>query len=148
MSDKDRDNPVLHARRPRGRPRKIQVSEETAALKGASPGKPLTPAVESFLNLLAEILAKEAIQEHRAAREVARPKPPVNQFSEPRLLDLPSAAAYLGLSTWTLRELPIPRVRPLVTNGRDLRKILYYRRDLDAWIERIKDHPQKRGQHQ
>ncbi len=148
MSDKNRDKPLFHVGRPLRRGRKTQLTKEDVTLTGADPGKPTTPAVESFLNLLAEILAKEAIREHQAAREVASPKSPVIQSSEPRLLDLPSAAAYLGLSTWTLRELPIPRVRPIRANGRDLRKILYDRRDLDDWIERSKNHPQRRGRHQ
>ena len=67
-----------------------------------------------------------------------------------RLLDLASAAAYLGVSPWSLREWEalgvIQRVRvPLpVTQkrrGGELRKLLFDRRDLDRLVEAWKDPP-------
>jgi excisionase family DNA binding protein len=53
-----------------------------------------------------------------------------------RLLTLPQAARYLGLSSWTVREMiwrgTLPRVRLS-------RKILLDQRDLDALIDAHKD---------
>jgi len=67
-----------------------------------------------------------------------------------RLLDLASAAAYLAVSPWSLREWEalgvIRRVRvPLpVTQkrrGGELRKLLFDRQDLDRLVEAWKDPP-------
>ena len=56
-----------------------------------------------------------------------------------RLLDLPSAAAYLACSTWTLRDLvaagTLRRVRVPLPGGSELRKVLLDRADLDRLIE-------------
>ncbi len=61
----------------------------------------------------------------------------------PRLLDLPAAAAYLGVSVWTVRELVTTKklVRVLLpsSNGGDLRKLLFDRIELDRLIEMSKD---------
>lgn len=62
----------------------------------------------------------------------------------PRLLDLRSAAQYVGLSVWTLRELvlagQVPAVRPPAPLGRGtLRRVLLDIRDLDACIAAWKD---------
>ena len=58
-----------------------------------------------------------------------------------RLLGLRDAADYLGLSFWTVRDLvnagTIKPVR-LPLAGRDLRRILLDRRDLDALVDRSK----------
>jgi hypothetical protein len=60
----------------------------------------------------------------------------------PRLLDAESAATYLGVSTWTVRDLEaaghLPRVRFPLPGGKDLRKLLYDRADLDRLIETSK----------
>ena len=57
----------------------------------------------------------------------------------PRLLDLHSAAAYLGLSEWTVRDLEhagiLARVRVPLPDQGELRKILFDRHDLDRAIE-------------
>jgi excisionase family DNA binding protein len=57
------------------------------------------------------------------------------------LLGLRDAADYLGLSFWTVRDLvnagTIKPVR-LPLAGRDLRRILLDRRDLDALVDRSK----------
>ena len=62
----------------------------------------------------------------------------------PRLLDLNATAAYLGVSTWTVRDLEqsgiLSRIRiPLARHG-ELRKLLFDKEDLDrliqAWKER------------
>jgi excisionase family DNA binding protein len=55
-----------------------------------------------------------------------------------RLLALPEAAAYLGISPWTVRELQWKGKLPRVDLGR---KLLFDRADLDALIERQKDRP-------
>jgi excisionase family DNA binding protein len=59
-----------------------------------------------------------------------------------RLLSLKDAAAYLGLSYWTLRDLvnagTLRAVKLPLGAGRDLRRILLDRRDLDALVERSK----------
>jgi hypothetical protein len=61
----------------------------------------------------------------------------------PRLLDLEAAATYLGVSSWTIRDLEaegvLPRVRVPLPGGRELRKLLFDKADLgrriDAWKE-------------
>ncbi len=61
----------------------------------------------------------------------------------PRLLDLHGAAAYLGLSEWTVRDLEhggiLPRVRVPLANHGELRKILFDRVDLDRLIDAWKE---------
>lgn len=55
-----------------------------------------------------------------------------------RLLDVDAAAAYLGVSPWTIRDLDaagtLKRVRIPLRNS-DLRKLLFDRTDLDRLIE-------------
>lgn len=62
-----------------------------------------------------------------------------------RLLDLAATATYLAMAPWTVRELEwsgvLRRVRVPLTNGGELRKVLFDRRDLDELIERWKDGP-------
>jgi hypothetical protein len=61
----------------------------------------------------------------------------------PRLLDHESAARYLAVSPWTLRDLEaggfLQRVRLPLPNGKDVRRLLYDRTDLDRLIDRSKD---------
>ena len=61
----------------------------------------------------------------------------------PRLLNLEAAAAYLSVSTWTVRDMDaagiLPRVRVPLANGRDLRKLLFDKADLDRLIGAWKD---------
>jgi hypothetical protein len=61
----------------------------------------------------------------------------------PRLLDLDAAATYLGLSPWTIRDLEaagvLPRVRVPLPGGRELRKLLFDKADLDRLIEGWKE---------
>lgn len=61
----------------------------------------------------------------------------------PRLLDLRGAAAYLGVSSWTIRDLEaagtLRRVRIPLPNAGELRKLLFDRMDLDGLIGRWKD---------
>ncbi len=60
-----------------------------------------------------------------------------------RLLGVKEAAAYLGLSTWSVRDLwasgTLPRVRPFLPNGRELRRLLFDKADLDKLVETWKD---------
>ena len=58
-----------------------------------------------------------------------------------RLLDLPTAAAYLGLSPRALRALPIPKVQHHTRTGKASRRVFYDRRDLDTWIDQHKEWP-------
>lgn len=62
-------------------------------------------------------------------------------FLLPRLLDLERAAAYLGVSTWTIRDLEaageLRRIRvPL--GQKELRRLLFDRLELDQLVERWK----------
>jgi excisionase family DNA binding protein len=75
-------------------------------------------------------------------RATARRSAGAEDCSSRRLLSLRDAAAYLGLSYWTLRDLvnagTIKPVRLPLGAGRDLRRILLDRRDLDDLVERSK----------
>jgi hypothetical protein len=57
----------------------------------------------------------------------------------PRLLDLKAAAAYLGVSPWTVRDLEangtLRRISIPLGAGRDLRKLLFDRQDLDQLVD-------------
>jgi hypothetical protein len=57
----------------------------------------------------------------------------------PRLLDLEAAASYLGVSPWTIRDLEaggvLPRIRVPLPGGRELRKLLFDKADLDRLID-------------
>ncbi len=60
-----------------------------------------------------------------------------------RLLSLDAAADYLSMSPWTIRDLEaagvLPRVRVPLPDGRELRKLLFDRADLDRLIGIWKD---------
>jgi excisionase family DNA binding protein len=56
----------------------------------------------------------------------------------PRLLSQQEAAAYLGISYWTLRDLTFRGEVPHVKIGR---RILVDRLDLDAYLDRAKIRP-------
>jgi hypothetical protein len=61
----------------------------------------------------------------------------------PRLLDLEAAATYLGVSPWTIRDLEaagvLTRIRVPLPGGRELRKLLFDKGDLDRLIEAWKE---------
>jgi excisionase family DNA binding protein len=67
----------------------------------------------------------------------------------PRLLDVDAAASYLGVSSWTIRDLDaagvLPRVRVPLPNGGELRRLLFDRADLDRLIDVWKDLPLSTG---
>lgn len=109
------DQPLLHARRRPGRPRKNGHSLGTDGLQ-----------VVKDSGLGVGTLACQAIA----------PVPP-------RLLDLEATAGYLGVSGWTVRDLEsagiLPRVRIPLPNGGELRKVLFAKEDLDRLIDAWKD---------
>jgi len=65
--------------------------------------------------------------------------PPVRS----RLLDLDQTAQYLGISAWTVRDLVangiLRRVSIPVGGGRELRKLLFDKAELDRLIEAWKE---------
>jgi hypothetical protein len=75
-------------------------------------------------------------------RDTARQSSRAQDCQSSRLLGLRAAADYLGLSYWTLRDLvnagTIRPVRLPLAAGRDLRRILLDRRDLDDLVDRSK----------
>ena len=72
-------------------------------------------------------------------------QPTAETIIAPRLLDLERTAAYLGVSPWTVRDLEaagvLPRVCVPLPGGRELRKLLFDRADLDGLIETWKERP-------
>jgi hypothetical protein len=74
-----------------------------------------------------------------------RPVPVGSPNPDVRLLELDQTARYLGLSPWTVRDLEatgvLRRVSIPLGNGRELRKLLFDREDLDRLIEAWKDGP-------
>lgn len=68
-----------------------------------------------------------------------------SERAQPRLVNLSDAAAYLGVSYWTVRDLvqrgDLPAIRlphPRSIRG-SIRRILIDRNDLDALIDRFRD---------
>jgi hypothetical protein len=63
----------------------------------------------------------------------------------PRLLDLDGAAKYLSLTTWTLRDLidngTLQRVIIPAGPGRDVRRVLFDRAQLDELVLRWREAP-------
>jgi excisionase family DNA binding protein len=54
---------------------------------------------------------------------------------EARLLDIPRAAQYLSTSSWAIRTLAWEHRVPFVRLGK---KVLFDRRDLDAYVDALK----------
>jgi excisionase family DNA binding protein len=77
--------------------------------------------------------------EERARREDHRRARAAAATASARLLDVHAAAAYLGVSAWTVRDLiardVIRAVRIPITTERDLRRVLVDRTDLDRLID-------------
>jgi hypothetical protein len=67
----------------------------------------------------------------------------VGKVTAPRLLNLEDTAAYLSVSQWTVRELEwagvLSRVRVPLPGGKELRKLLFDKVDLDRLIGIWKD---------
>ncbi len=123
----------VRLRRKPGRPRKAQSASVTGV---AHPG---TPQINSS-NSGAE--ASQASGLPAAPVFMRVPEGPVPGLC-PRLLDLESTAAYLSVSGWTVRDLEaageLRRVRIPVGPGRELRKLLFDRQDLDRLLEAWKE---------
>jgi len=111
------ERPLLHARRPVGRPRKYGHVPGTSPAQG--------PEKSEVKGRTLACLAVAQVH--------------------PRLLDLDATAAYLGVSPWTVRDLQatgvLPRVRVPLPNGGELRKLLFDKTDLDCLVENWKDRP-------
>ena len=77
------------------------------------------------------------------SNDARRGKAPAPVTITPRLLDLLATAAYLGVSPWTIRDLEaagvLPRVCVPLPGGRELRKLLFDKSDLDRLIEAWKE---------
>lgn len=124
-----------------GRPRKnrietsLAVTNKTAA-NGAAASKTGT--------LRAQSPPSDQVNSGSEGRQLAISASTLPPFAS-RLLGLSATASYLGLASWTVRELEwrgvLRRVRVPLPNGGELRKLLFDRVDLDGLIERWKDLP-------
>lgn len=69
-------------------------------------------------------------------------RPSQGHALSPRLLDLRGASAYLSVRRRVISDLCVagllPRVRLVLPDGREMRKVLIDRGDLDALVERWK----------
>jgi hypothetical protein len=99
----------------------LPLAEAAVRLRG-KPGRPR--------------LSEEAKAERAAHRQAARAA--ALAAVAPRLFDVPGAARYLGISTWTVRDLVaagrIPRIVIPGADGGDLRALRLDREDLDRLI--------------
>src|SRR5215468_6175597 len=109
---------------------------------GSSPTKP-TLNRESGIPVADTPTSHQHVPPRRGSRPVPGNAPAAIVQVAPRLLDLESAARYLGgISVWTVRDLiangTLRRVMIPLPNGRDLRRALLDREDLDALIAKWK----------
>ena len=109
-----------------------------AALRGArhSPGRPRTEPKSGHDAGIdeANVGVNGAIERSAPVSQSIVPVPP-------RLLDLEAAAAYLGVSPWTVRDLEAAGTLKRVSipvGSKDLRKLLFDRVDLDELIQHWK----------
>jgi hypothetical protein len=113
-----------------GRPRKVVVNPEMnseAASTTAHTGVPQTRA-----------LSKPSNRTSTSSPGV----PAVCPDLGPRLVDIRTAAKYLSIFTWSIRDLEsagaLRRIR-LPLASKDMRKLLFDRRDLDRLVDTAKD---------
>jgi hypothetical protein len=109
-----------------------QVAMNVYRPKG--PGRPKKEATGYITDTAeAQVYGREGVQA-AVAGQIA---------TSPRLLSLDAAATYLSMSPWTIRDLEaagvLPRVRVPLPDGRELRKLLFDRADLDRLIGAWKD---------
>jgi hypothetical protein len=101
--------PLAHLRRGSGRPRKTETARTG----------------------LTAVQPDESDSEARDA--------PASRTAVSRLLDLTQTAQYLGISAWTVRDLvangTLQRVSIPLAGGRELRKLLFDRGDLDRLVD-------------
>lgn len=88
--------------------------------------------------------APEYAHEHDAGGRGAREnRASAQAVVTTRLLDIGATATYLGVSPWTVRDLEaagvLHRVCVPLPGGRDLRKLLFDKADLDQLIESWKE---------
>jgi hypothetical protein len=109
------------------------ASERLRRKPGRLKKSPASPTVITAASGVGQ--RRRAVTQVAVVHEVVVPIPP-------RLLDLPSAAAYLGVSEWTVRDLEangtLRRVSIALRGGRELRKLLFDREDLDRLVEASK----------
>jgi len=115
--------------------------------------KPLAAASVRLCGKPGRPRGTEALGSGRAAlSDSAQPSRVLTDATCPeraRLLDVEAAAAYLSVSTWTIRDLEaageLQRVRLPLPGHREVRRLLYDVRDLDRLVEGSKDGPAPGG---
>ena len=125
MAPRRFQEPVYTPPRPRGQPRKVVGNETGNGVDGGSSGAASDERLDGSWE-----------QGRAQARQANAPS---------RLLDVQGAAAYLCVSPWTIRAWvaagALRRVRFLLPNGHEVRKLLLDREDLDRFIDVSKDVP-------
>jgi hypothetical protein len=126
---------TVGGQKPMSRPQELPLAAASIRLR-RRPGRPRKLPVEATSGVpRTEHDEKKNASRRSLSHEISTPL-------LPRLLDLKAAAAYLSMSPWTVREIPadvLPRVRVPLTAGRQLRKLLFDRTDLDRLIAAWKD---------
>jgi hypothetical protein len=122
----------VRLRRKPGRPRKPQSASVTGV---AHPGTPRRTSSNSG----AEASQASAPSANPLLARVPEASVPGLCPPLPRLLDLKATAQYLGVSPWTVRDLEAARALKRVSiplpGGRELRKLLFDRVELDALVD-------------
>jgi len=126
-----RDLPLAAAQRRLGKPgRPRKALAPAPGAEGARPSAGSGPAADSAAPLPAR---SPGVTLRTGLGTGSSATPP------PRLLDVAGAAAYLGVSPWTVRDLEgaglLPRVRVPLPSGGALRRVLFDRAALDALID-------------
>jgi hypothetical protein len=130
MAPKRFEPPVYVPRKAPGRPKRlVSMTPLTAVMEAEAGDNRGTTATNDRIN--SSVNGRAQVQQTNAPT--------------PRLVDLAGAAGYLSVSTWTIREWAakgwLSRVRFLMPDGHEVRKLLFDKRDLDALIERSKECP-------
>jgi hypothetical protein len=143
-SDRLRGNPPAGFPGRNGRPRTREL-ETPMASAVATPMA--STAAATMGTRRAQPTARDRV--NRGVGERRRVTSASGHALEPKLLSLASTARYLDLAPWTVRELEwagvLLRVRVPLPGGRQLRKILFDRDDLDRLIRTWKDAPPPRS---
>jgi hypothetical protein len=138
-----RENPPVGFPGRNGRPRTRELEPSSTAPEPAS----ISAAAATTGTRRAQAAAGDRVSS--GAGERRRVTSASGHALEPKLLSLASTARYLDLAPWTVRELEwagvLLRVRVPLPGGRQLRKILFDRDDLDRLIRTWKDAPPPRS---